>query len=702
MIQLFASMRMQAESVSVFDSEILDQWEIPFGEWVDQMIDWIDANLSWLLDAIRWPFAFLLENFVDDILSSVPWIWVVLATVIIGSLVRSPKIGISAGFALAICGLLGMEYWLETVRTIGMVMVAVLLCAVIGIPLGIACGRMDSVWNMVRPILDAMQVVHAFVYMLPVVFFWGIGVVPGTMVTMVFALPPLIRLTNLGIRQVPEEVVEASRAFGASELRVLTHVQLPLARPALMTGLNQTLLMSIAMIGIAAIMGAGGLGRLVYRAVQNFDIAASASSGLALFLVAVVMDRLSQPEETDTGSLFSRIKNAWAHRLDPEALLPDSEAADETKSEETKVEDNEAPANPSERTGMGLVGIGGLAAVISVFMTWGNDAGLLSGHSRFSDLDLAGQSFDGLAASGGSLVGYAVLGFGALTLLMAVVFMKRPGKGSRWFSPDGAMILSGAMLFSVLTYLMVNTAPNTVSYSHGVGVYVALAGSLLAVVGSIYGLWNGQYAPLRPLSLRIGWARVFVGIFALLLIGVGTISGWTFDERLSGQLTEEQIAEVDQLREEVRVDPSTAALNTLEVGRIYNDARLNSLIILDSWVEDGGGLGKLTVAGGILGALMVFPAAGVFGSSEHLRWKWSAMVAAVGAGVMMVGVGWVAALLRVGENLIVTGAGAFLTMLGGFFLLSTSKSLLKEFRRQKVYDDGQLTPEVQEVLAATT
>ena len=132
-----------------------------------------------------------------------------------------------------------------------MVFVAVLLCAIVGIPLGIACGRIDAVWNVVRPVLDAMQVVHAFVYMLPVIFFWSIGVVPGTMVTMVFALPPLIRLTNLGIRQVPEEVVEASRAFGATELRVLTDVQLPLARPALMTGLNQTLLMSIAMIGIA-------------------------------------------------------------------------------------------------------------------------------------------------------------------------------------------------------------------------------------------------------------------------------------------------------------------------------------------------------------------------------------------------------------------------------------------------------------------
>lgn len=304
----------QGAETSVFDSMILDQWEVPFGDWVDQMVDWIDANLSWLLDAIRWPFSFLLDNFVDDFLIEIGWLWVVLATVIIGALVRTPKVGVAAGLAMGFCGLLGTNYWIETVRTLGMVLVAVILCAIVGIPLGILCGRVDSVWNVVRPILDAMQVVHAFVYMLPVIFFWSIGVVPGTMVTMVFALPPLIRLTNLGIRQVPEDVVEASRAYGATELRVLVDVQLPLARPALMTGLNQTLLMSIAMIGIAAIMGAGGLGRLVYRAVQNLDIAASAASGLALFLLAVVMDRLSQPEVSDGGNLFGRIHQAWTHR----------------------------------------------------------------------------------------------------------------------------------------------------------------------------------------------------------------------------------------------------------------------------------------------------------------------------------------------------------------------------------------------------
>jgi glycine betaine/proline transport system permease protein len=273
---VLAQSGVRGDNVGIFDPTILDQWEVPFGDWVDQMVDWIDANLAWLLDAIRWPFAFLLENFVDNFLAELPWVWVVLATAVIGALIRTPKVGVAAGLAMAFCGLLGTAYWIETVRTVGMVLVAVVLCAIVGIPLGILCGRLDSVWNVVRPILDAMQVVHAFVYMLPVIFFWSIGVVPGTMVTMVFALPPLIRLTNLGIRQVPEDVVEASRAYGATEMRVLIDVQLPLARPALMTGLNQTLLMSIAMIGIAAIMGAGGLGRLVYKAVQNFDIAASA------------------------------------------------------------------------------------------------------------------------------------------------------------------------------------------------------------------------------------------------------------------------------------------------------------------------------------------------------------------------------------------------------------------------------------------
>ena len=128
-------------------------------------------------------------------------------------------------------------------RTVGMVIVSVALCSLIGIPLGVLCARKDAVWGVVRPVMDAMQVIHSFTYMVPFVFFFSIGVVPATMVTMIYALPPLVRLTNLGIRQVPEDVVEASRAYGAPESRVLLDVQLPLARPAIMTGLNQCLML---------------------------------------------------------------------------------------------------------------------------------------------------------------------------------------------------------------------------------------------------------------------------------------------------------------------------------------------------------------------------------------------------------------------------------------------------------------------------
>ncbi|MDG2908163.1 MAG: ABC transporter permease subunit [Acidimicrobiales bacterium] len=715
MSSVLAQSGVQADDIGIFDSTILDQWEVPFGDWIDQMVDWIDANLSWLLDAIRWPFAFLLDNFVNEFLIEIPWVWVVLATVVIGALVRTPKVGVAAGLAMAFCGLLGTSYWIETVRTVGMVLVAVILCAIVGIPLGIICGRIDSVWNVVRPILDAMQVVHAFVYMLPVIFFWSIGVVPGTMVTMVFALPPLIRLTNLGIRQVPEDVVEASRAYGATELRVLVDVQLPLARPALMTGLNQTLLMSIAMIGIAAIMGAGGLGRLVYRAVQNLDIAASASSGLALFLVAVVLDRLSQPEVSDGGNMFGRIHQAWAHRRDPEALLKGVDDAS-LKPKDDSEDENYAPSTGRERIGMLLSGVGGAMAILSLFMTWSRDAGHLSGHARFADNDLAGQAFGGFAASGGSSVGWFTFGIGIFLLMGSVVFLRRPGSGSRWFSPDGATLASIAMLFTVLTHVVARSAPETVSYSHGIGAYLALAAAAVATVGSVMALLVAPYSPLRPLSRRVGWARVLSGSVAVFIIGVGAFSGWSFDERLSGQLSPEQQVEVERLQQQARDDPSKAPLNTLEVGRIYNKARLSSKIVVDGMTDGwrvigesavdsagspltGAGLGRLALVTGLIGSVFMLPAAGVFGHGDRWKWRWSALTGGLGLGVMLIGMSWAASTMRVSPPLYVSGAGVLLTMCGGFFLFASSRPLLVEFHRKKVYEDDPSTA-AEAVLAA--
>ena len=208
--------------VSFRDNGWLDQYEFHFGEWVKQIVDWVDQNLEWLLSAFIWPFEFLFNLIMNEdegatSIMSLPWYWVAIVFFLIGSTVRTTRVGIMAASLVAVCGLLGPDYWSETTKTFGMIFVSVLLCAIIGIPLGVLCGRVDSVWNAVRPVLDAMQVVHSFVYLLPFIFFWGPGEPSATMATLVFALPPLVRLTNLGVRQVPGDVVEASRAFGASE-----------------------------------------------------------------------------------------------------------------------------------------------------------------------------------------------------------------------------------------------------------------------------------------------------------------------------------------------------------------------------------------------------------------------------------------------------------------------------------------------------
>jgi len=286
----------------------------------------VDNNLKATLEIIEWPFLRLLNVIVDDWLLGMSWLTVCIAIFALGWAIRGFQIGALSFIGLTICGLLGEDFWRETALTIGFIGVAVLLCVIVGIPIGVLCGRVDGAWKVVRPVMDAMQVVHSFVYMLPFIFFFGVGFVSATMVTMTFALPPLIRLTNLGIRQVPEDVVEASRAYGAPEWRVLMDVQIPLARPAIMTGLNQTLLLAISMLGVAAIMGAGGLGRLLFQAIANLDVALAGSAGLAFFLVAVVLDRLSQTD-TDSSNLFSRIAKAWANRRTPEKLLEEAQAA---------------------------------------------------------------------------------------------------------------------------------------------------------------------------------------------------------------------------------------------------------------------------------------------------------------------------------------------------------------------------------------
>ncbi len=678
----------QDTAPGVADNAVLDQWTITFGAWIDQMVRWIDQNMSPVLDVIEWPFTFLFRNFVFGSghhpwweISDMPWIAVCLIFLVIGTFTRNIKVGVSVALALAGCGILGAEYWKETVITLGIIIVAVVLCAIIGIPLGVLCGRVDGAWNVVRPVLDAMQVVHPFIYMLPIIFFFGIGPEPATMVTMVFALPPLIRLTNLGIRQVPADVVEASRAYGASEARVLRDVQLPLARPAIMTGLNQTLLLSISMLGIAAIMASGGLGRPVFQAVQNLDTAQAASSGLALFIVAVVLDRISQTEASDGEFLLTRIRKAWKHRRDPEALLP----AAATIGAVAATEAAPAPAAPAERRSAALALAGALLAIVSVFLPWGSDSGLISGYARFADLDLGGRSFNGLAAEGGSVYGYGVLGFSLLVAGAGLVTLRRPGRVGRWFGADGAMFFALGGLICSIAYLWGSPPAESAAYSDGIGIWLALIGCAVATAGAAIWLRGAPFSPRRPLPRTVAFGRI-VGVAAAVgLVVISGFSGWTFDERAQSVMTPELEAEIEELRRQAEEDPSLRNEAALKITALVNEAERSQRIITDGFTDRGpqfGFLALIVVAAGSVSALL---ASGLFGHDERRKWMWSAVTAGFGAGLTMIAAAWIGTLTRVADPNLLTGAGAFLCLMAGLVLLGTTRTVLTEFRRAEVY-----------------
>lgn len=484
----------ESDSPRFWDNSVLDEWRIPFGNWAEQAISWIDNNLQSVLDAIDWPFRTLIREVVGGgsgggskessfgfALTEVYWVWVVLGIAAIALLVRSVRVGAFVTVALIVCGLLGDDYWLETARTIGFIGVAVVLCAIIGIPLGIACARVNVIWIAVRPILDAMQVVHPFAYMLPFIFFWGIGEVSATMVTMVFALPPLIRLTNLGIRQVPDDVVEAARAYGASNYRVLYDVQIPLARRTIMAGLNQTLLLAMSMLGIAAIMGAGGLGRLLFQAINNQDISKAASAGLAFFLVAVVMDRVSQRSDSDPANLLTRIHGAWKHRRHPEELLAENSKSNGKSNGNSPATsggrrqtptDFPAPIEGNEHLPMLLAIVGGVLSIGGALLPWTSNAGKMSAYGRWVDAsvegELDGMSFIGISAAGGSWFGITVLILGVVVVL-SVVLSFFSDRTPRWLAADGALIAAVAMLVLTLVHILARSFESTGAAAGGGG-----------------------------------------------------------------------------------------------------------------------------------------------------------------------------------------------------------------------------------------
>ena len=739
---------------------VLDNWQIPVGDWVEQVVFWVDNNMKATLEVIEWPFRTLLNVIVDEWLLRMSWLTVCIVVFLLGWLFRNFQVGFLAFVGLLVCGLLGEAYWRETALTIGFIGVAVLLCVAIGIPIGVLCGRVDGAWKVVRPVLDAMQVVHSFVYMLPFIFFFGVGFVSATMVTMTFALPPLIRLTNLGIRQVPEDVVEASRAYGAPEWRVLTDVQLPLARPALMTGLNQTLLLAISMLGIAAIMGAGGLGRLLFQAISNLDIAQAGSGGLAFFLVAVVLDRLSQPEAGDSGNLFTRIGRAWRNRRTPEKLLESAEAGGSQGAASAPEPDtpDEAfvQAGGREKAAVVATALGAVVALVSLLLPWSTDSGLVSAYARTADVDLrtevcagdwvevrsldplasggtelvcdsttsfGSNSFNGLSASGGSWFGIFLAILCAAVLLAALNTLFRPGQGSRWMSSHGAVVFSLAALVPAVSYLLAQP-PDNVSelgiYSTGVGVYLAVIGSLIAAAGACAWIWSAPMTARRPLPASVGWGRMLGGGFAVLLLVMGGYSGWSFDTRTESVIDDELQATLDAIIAEgeeaaalaaeasANADEAAAAGDvererewlkaaddarkietaaSADVASKISEAKRTGDVIHDGFESEGAGLGIWTLLAGAAALALSIPAIGLLGIDESLRYRWSSLVAGLGLGIAVVPLAWVVTIVRVADANFVSGVGSVFVLTAGVTLFAASRGTLSEFERNKIYGD---------------
>ncbi len=274
------------------------------GDGIDAAVNYVLDNFSPVLDLIASLIGFVTGS-IQDALVAIP-MPVGIAIFIALSLWRvSFGFGILTGVALWLVDHMGL--WSAMMETLSLVIASTLMAIIIGLPLGIAMARRDSVAAVIRPILDLMQTMPAFVYLIPAAMFFGLGAVPGAIATVIFAMPPVVRLTNLGIRQVHAEFIEAGNAFGCTSAQLLFKVQLPNAMPSIMAGINQTIMLSLSMVVIASMIGAGGIGNTVLTGIQRLDVGTGFEGGLAVVILAVILDRLTQSLGKPRAAFWSQL-----------------------------------------------------------------------------------------------------------------------------------------------------------------------------------------------------------------------------------------------------------------------------------------------------------------------------------------------------------------------------------------------------------
>ena len=268
-----------------------DEATIPLEDWIETGVEWLVTNYRDEFQLLKLPVEYTLDS-IEAFLLWLPPVVIIAIVMLWGWKYAGKRVAVFSGLTFLLIGSLGM--WEPTMTTLAMVISSVLFCTIVGIPLGIMASRSSRFESVLRPVLDAMQTTPAFVYLVPVVMLFSIGSVAGVIATIIFAMPPIIRLTNLGIRQVPTELMEACTAFGATPWQTLVKVQIPLALPTIMAGLNQTIMLSLSMVVIAALIGAGGLGMPVFQGLNTLQVGLAGIGGLSIVLMAMVLDRITQ------------------------------------------------------------------------------------------------------------------------------------------------------------------------------------------------------------------------------------------------------------------------------------------------------------------------------------------------------------------------------------------------------------------------
>ena len=273
-------------------TEFPEEVRIPLAGWVNGLVDWMLLTFSDFFDGITTVVLWIILN-TENILMGIPWPIIIL-TVIAGAWFSTRSVLTTAVLAALMFMIGSFGFWDLAMMTLAIIIAAVAISLCLGLPMGILVARKESVATVVRPILDGMQTMPSFVYLIPAMMFFGLGKVPAVFATVVYAVPPLIRLTDLGIRGVVNSAIEAAESYGATPGQILKEVQLPLALPAIMAGVNQTTMMALAMVVIASMIGAAGLGQEVLLSINRIDAGRGAEAGLCIVALAIVIDRITQ------------------------------------------------------------------------------------------------------------------------------------------------------------------------------------------------------------------------------------------------------------------------------------------------------------------------------------------------------------------------------------------------------------------------